>query len=177
MASWARDLCKATALSTLAALAPGWTPNGDAHAQTVEETLQTEEEVAPDSVETITVTGSFIRRRSQPDFAVPLTTVGQPELDAIGANRIADLFQTLTINTGAENFSDAFNGQQSLGTENINLRGLGVQSTLVLLNNTRQVVTATTTADGISFVDTASLVPTIAIDRVEIITDGACPRE
>ncbi len=144
-----------------------------AFAQEPTRTPAAEEAVGEKTLDQVVVTGSFIRRQSQSASPSPLTTVGQEEFDAVGANRIADLTQTLTINTGAENFSDALNGQQTLGTENINLRGLGVQSTLVLLNGKRQVLTATTTADGISFVDTASLVPAIAIERLEIVTDGA----
>jgi iron complex outermembrane receptor protein len=121
----------------------------------------------------IVVTGSFIRKKSQADLPSPLTTLDATQIDATGAVNIADLTQTLTINTGAQNNPDAFTQNATTGTSNINLRGLGVGSTLVLLNGRRQVLTASTTNDGVSFVDTASLVPMIAIDRVEILKDGA----
>ncbi len=121
----------------------------------------------------IVVTGSFIRKKSQADLPSPLQTVDAGQIDATGALNIADLTQTLTINTGAQNNPDAFTQNQTTGTSNINLRGLGVGSTLVLLNGRRQVLTASTTNDGVSFVDTSSLVPLIAIDRVEILKDGA----
>lgn len=126
-----------------------------------------------DTVDEVVVTGTFIRRDSQADLPSPLESIGADQIKAIGAVNIADITQTLTINTGAQNNPDAFTQNQTTGTSNINLRGLGVGSTLVLLNGRRQVLTAVTTNDGVSFVDTASLVPLIAIDRVEILKDGA----
>ncbi|MCI5045795.1 MAG: TonB-dependent receptor [Aquisalinus sp.] len=121
----------------------------------------------------IIVTGSFIKRQSQADLPSPIQTVGSEQIDAVGAKNIADITQTLTINTGAQNSPDAFTQNSTTGTSSINLRGLGLSSTLVLLNGKRQVLTATTTNDGLQFVDTSSLVPLIAVDRLEILKDGA----
>jgi len=121
----------------------------------------------------IIVTGSRIKRQSQIDLPSPLQTVGSEDIAAIGARDISDVTQTLTINTGAQNRPDAFTQNATVGTSNINLRGLGVSSTLVLLNGTRQVSTSTATNDGLQFVDTSSLVPLIAVERVEILKDGA----
>lgn len=126
-----------------------------------------------DSADEIVVTGSFIKRKSQADLPSPLDTVGAGDIEGIGAQNIADITQTLTINTGAQNSPDAFTQNATTGTSSINLRGLGLGSTLVILNGKRQVTTATATNDGIQFVDTSSLVPLIAIDRVEILKDGA----
>lgn len=125
------------------------------------------------SLEEIVVTGSYIRRKSQFDSPSPIQVVGSETLDQLGVSTIAELTQTLTINNGAQNNADAFTQNQTAGTENINLRGLGVQSTLVLLNGRRQVGSASPTDGGLNFVDTASLVPLIAVDRVEILKDGA----
>ena len=124
-------------------------------------------------VELILVTGSFVRRSESFESPSPLAVVDSVEIGAIGAKNIADITQTLTINTGAENNPDAFTQNATAGTSNINLRGLGVASTLVLLNNKRQVVTAQPTNEGLNFVDTSSLVPMIAIDRMEVVKDGA----
>ena len=121
----------------------------------------------------IIVTGSFIKKKNQADLPSPLSTVGSSDIENIGAQNIGDITQTLTINTGAQNNPDAFTQNATTGTSNINLRGLGVGSTLVLLNGKRQVLSGSPTNDGINFVDTSSLVPLIAIDRVEILKDGA----
>lgn len=132
---------------------------------------QTDEETK--TLNTVVVTGSFIRRQSQADLASPIDSVSSVDLQNIGAQNIADLTQTLTINTGAQNNPDAFTQGGTTGTSNINLRGLGVASTLVLLNGKRQTLSAAPTNDGINFVDTSSLVPLIAVERVEILKDGA----
>ncbi|MEW9796619.1 TonB-dependent receptor plug domain-containing protein [Alteromonas sp. CYL-A6] len=134
---------------------------------------QEEETAEKKEVELILVTGSFVRRSDNFDSPSPLAVVDSVAIDAIGAKNIADITQTLTINTGAENNPDAFTQNATAGTSNINLRGLGVASTLVLLNNRRQVVTAQQTNEGLNFVDTSSLVPMIAIDRMEVVKDGA----
>ncbi|MEX2499389.1 MAG: TonB-dependent receptor [Wenzhouxiangellaceae bacterium] len=134
---------------------------------------QDEQDDQDDSGEVIVVTGSFIKKKNQVDLPSPLQTVGAADIDAIGAQNIADITQTLTINTGAQNNPDAFTQNATTGTSNINLRGLGVSSTLVLLNGKRQVLSGSPTDDGINFIDTSSLVPLIAVDRVEILKDGA----
>ena len=126
-----------------------------------------------EAIEEVVVTGSYIRRTSQFDSPSPIDSVDAAQLEAIGATSIANVVQTLTINTGSQNNPDAFTQNSTVGTSNFNLRGLGVASTLVLLNGKRQVLTGLPTNDGLNFVDTSSLVPMIAIDNVEILKDGA----
>jgi outer membrane receptor protein involved in Fe transport len=125
------------------------------------------------SMELIMVTGSFVRRSENFSSPSPLAVVDSVAIDAIGAKSIGDITQTLTINTGAENTPDAFTQNATAGTSNMNLRGLGVASTLILLNNKRQVVTAQPNNNGVNFVDTSSLIPMIALNRMEIVKDGA----
>ena len=138
-----------------------------------QETVSTTNQEDERTLNRVVVTGSFIRRPDQSSLASPITTVGAPEISAIGAQSIADITQTLTINTGSQNNPDAFTQGGTTGTANINLRGLGLQSTLVLTNGKRNVLNASQTNDGISFVDTNSLVPLIAVERLEILKDGA----
>ena len=95
------------------------------------------EEDQSKNVEKILVTGSFVRRSENFESPSPLAVLDSAEIDAIGAKSIADITQTLTINTGAENTPDAFTQNATAGTSNINLRGLGVSSTLILLNSKR----------------------------------------
>lgn len=124
-------------------------------------------------VEEITVTGSYIKRKHQKELASPTIGIDQSAFADIGAKDVRDVIQTLTINTGAQNNADVFTQNITAGTSNINLRGLGLASTLVLMNGRRQVQTGVQAIDGVSFVDTNSLVPTIAIERLEILKDGA----
>lgn len=124
-------------------------------------------------IEEVIVTGTYIRRQSQFDSPAPLVTVTREDLTALGVNEISDMIENLTINTGSQNNPDAFTQNFSTGTSNVNLRGLGVNSTLVLLNGRRQTQSAVATDRGENFVDTSSLPPMIAFDRVEILKDGA----
>jgi len=121
----------------------------------------------------VIATGTLIRRQTQADRASPVVSLGEAAITSTGAKNIADLTQTLTINTGSENNPDAFTQNATTGTSNINLRGLGVQSTLVLLDGRRQVLSGAVNNGGFNFVDTASLVPLIAVENLEILKDGA----
>lgn len=131
------------------------------------------QDASENEMEEVLVVGSFIRRPSQTNSPSPIDVIGSERLDEIGAIGLSDLTQTLTINTGSQNNPDAFTQNATTGTGNYNLRGLGVSSTLVLLNKRRQVTTGVTTNDGVSFVDINSLVPQIAIERIDILKDGA----
>ena len=124
-------------------------------------------------LEEVVVTGTYIRRQSQFDSPAPLVTIGREDLAAFGVNEIGDVVEDLTINTGSQNNPDAFTQNFSTGTSNVNLRGLGVSSTLVLLNGRRQTQSAVATDRGENFVDTSSLPPMIAFDRIEVLKDGA----
>jgi len=121
----------------------------------------------------VIVTGSYIKRKRQKDLASPTLDVGQDTFDNSGAKDIRDVVDNLTINTGSQNNADVFTQGNTAGTSNINLRGLGVASTLVLLNGRRQVASSVQAVDGVSFVDTNALVPSIAIERLEVLKDGA----
>ena len=128
----------------------------------------------PGIVEEIVViarTGSRIAR--QADHPSPIAEYDAETLRDLAARDLRDLVGTLTTSNGAENNSDNLTQNFTVGTANVNLRGLGVASTLVLLNGKRQVTSAVQTDDGASFVDLAALVPVAAIDRVEVLRDGA----
>jgi iron complex outermembrane receptor protein len=118
-------------------------------------------------LEEVVVTGSYIKRSTE-SSASPLSIVDQAQIDDTGIATIEEIVQNLTFNTGSTSRPNAF-ADGSNGGGNINIRGLGLGSTLVLMNGKRQ-----STVGGVDpFVNTATLVPRIAISRVEIIKDGA----
>ena len=128
-------------------------------------------EGAIEEVVVVARTGSRIKR--QLDSPSPLAEYDADDLRCQAAKDLRDLVGILPINNGAENNSDNLTQNFTAGTANINLRGLGIASTLVLLNGKRQVQSAVQTDDGASFVDLAALVPQLAIERVEMLKDGA----
>ena len=125
-----------------------------------------------EEIEEIVVTGSFIKR-STADSSTPLSVVTRADIEDIGAVTISDVINTLTFNSGSSNVTNAFNGgDSSTGNTNINLRNLGPGSTLVLVDGKR-VVAADTDAVGNAFVNTSVILPTVALERVEVVKDGA----
>ena len=122
-------------------------------------------------IEEIVVTGSFIKTASKSDTS-PVDIILRDEIDGMGAFLASDITRNLSINSGSENNTDAFTSGSTQGTSNINLRGLGLSSTLVLVDGRRQTVTGATANDGSVFVNT-SIIPLIAVERVEILKEGA----
>ena len=131
-----------------------------------------QEEQEKREIEEIIVTGSFIKQTQQEDIASPIKIVEREDISAAAVFNIAELALNLSANNGAQNQSDGFNQSFSIGTTNINLRGLGVSSSLTLLNGRRQTMGAATTLNGDQFVDLNALIPTIAIERIEVLQDG-----
>ncbi len=123
-------------------------------------------------IEEIITTGTLIRGSSTTG-ALPITVVNRNDLEALGAPTTTDIVNDLVINTGSENRSNALGGQnRNTGTANINLRGLGLDKTLVLFNGKRQVIHSTSAGSGASFVD-INMIPGIALERLEVLKDGA----
>lgn len=119
-------------------------------------------------LEEITVTGSLIRRSAY-DERTPIQTVDRAKLEDIGASQPQDILKTLTVNTGSELYGETTN---RAGVSQFNLRGLGVSSTLTLVNGRRAGVAPVGEPTGSDFVDINQF-PAIMIERVEVLTDGA----
>jgi outer membrane receptor protein involved in Fe transport len=123
-------------------------------------------------IEEIITTGTLIRGSSTTG-ALPIAVVDRGDLEALGAPTTTDIVNELVINAGSENRSNALGGQnRNTGTANVNLRGLGLDKTLVLFNGKRQVIHSTSAGSGASFVD-INMIPGIALDRIEVLKDGA----
>ena len=126
----------------------------------------------PSVQETVVVTGSFLRRDAS-DSASPLSIVGRESLEDQGVANPIDFVKFLTINNGSDFNADLFAAGGQAGTAQYNLRGLGLASTLVLLNGRRTTLSGADGNENLSFVDVNTLLPNIMIERVEILKDGA----
>lgn len=113
----------------------------------------------------ITVTGYHLKRLDA-EGPSPVVTYSKEELEKQGVLSIEDFVRTLNFNIGYQDSTQGSNGPAS-GAVGLNLRGIGLDSTLVLINGSR-------VADykGLSFVD-VSTIPWAAIERIEIVKDGA----
>ena len=130
---------------------------------------QTEPEAM--AIEEVQVLGSYISS-SNTAAANPVSVLTADEMQYTGASDVTDMLNVLSVNSGAENRPDTFTSFYSQGTSNVNLRGLGLSSTLVLINGSRQTISGAKAQDGSTFVDTASI-PAIAIQRLEVLKEGA----
>ena len=131
---------------------------------------------APDTTdagsgEPIIITGSNIKRS---DYEGPqaVAVYDSQRISELGVRSLTDLLQKLP--QSASSLTEATNTGLSFspGAAGISLRGLGVSSTLVLLNG-RRVAPFPLAANGTeAFVDLNSI-PLSAIERVEILKEGA----
>lgn len=153
----------------LCATAVGLVPVGSVFAQV--SSNATAAPAGESSLEEIVVTGTFVR--SQIENASPISVATADDLAKQGAFTLGAIIDNLPINSGAQNNANGPGQPYTAGTSNVNLRGLGVSSTLVLLDGQRQVASAGANLEGDQFVDLSSLIPSIAINRVEILKDGA----
>jgi iron complex outermembrane receptor protein len=119
----------------------------------------------------VEITGSSIKRIDG-ESVLPVETIRREDIDKSGVTTAAELLQKLTSNVGGltdgASISDVSGNQR--GFNGANLRGLGVSSTLVLLNG-RRLANFASPGDNAG-VDLNNI-PAGAIQRVEVLKDGA----
>ena len=156
---------------------------GTALAQTAPQSVPIQ--TAPDEdpiteVEEIVVVGSQIRGAST-TAALPVVSIDQDQIDAIGASSGDDLLRSIP-QMGDVLFEAANNPQTSNSArgdvKSVNLRSLGVGNTLVLLNGRR--VVQHPTSQGTSDTGTvpvlsynSNAIPVSGLERLEVLLDGA----
>jgi len=112
-----------------------------------------------DSLEEVVITGSRIRR---PDLesASPVTVIDRSVIIDAGLTDVGNLVQRMPSMSGSPIGTTTNNGGN--GAVQIDLRGLGVDRTLTLVNGQR-------TVDGGDY----QTIPAVMIERVEVLKDGA----
>lgn len=124
---------------------------------------------AADDAESIIVTGSRIRQPNL-ESANPISVVTGDELFETGSVSVGDLLNDLPQLRST--FSQA-NSTRFLGTRGLNLldlRGLGSQRTLVLVNGRRHVA-ADVLNNAVS--TDVNTIPTDLVERIDVVTGGA----
>ncbi len=130
---------------------------------------------ADGEIEEVVVVGSRRRDRSASDSPVPVDVIGGDEFAAQGGSNMDDLIASLvpSYNVSQEPISDA-----ATFIRPATLRGLAPDATLVLVNGKRRhraAVIALLGAgiSGGSQGPDVSVIPAIALDRLEVLRDGA----
>ena len=120
--------------------------------------------------EEVTVTGSRIRGIAPVGSAV--VSVGRDDIESSGAVSTTQVLQQIpqVFNLGVSESSRGQSGGAGNITygSSVNLRGIGPFATLPLLNGHRTVGQGT----GAAVMD-PSVIPTLALERIEIVADGA----
>ncbi|NMH59569.1 TonB-dependent receptor [Alteromonas ponticola] len=125
---------------------------------------ETEEQEAT-TVEKIQVTGSRIRRADL-EGSVPVTVIDRAQLEFSGQTSVADLLRSTNFNS-AGSFRPQ-SGSSAQGVSQINLRGLGADRTLILIDGRRLPKSPSTGSS-----QDLNSIPSAIIERIEILTDGA----
>lgn len=118
----------------------------------------------------ITVTGSRIPR-AQTEGPSPVTVITGDEMNARGYRNVYDALATQTQNTGMSQGEDYGNTWQPAANA-LNLRGLGPNHTLVLVNGRRIADYPNAYNGNVGFTNIANI-PSAIIDRIEILSSGA----
>ena len=123
--------------------------------------------LAQDKIERVEITGSAIKRSINDESALPVTVIDAKQLRDSGITSVEEAMQTLSSNQTSRSTSQVI-GSGTGGKSEANLRGLGSNKTLVLLNGRRLA----SFAFDAGSVDLNSI-PLAAVDRIEILRDGA----
>ncbi|MFO1339515.1 MAG: TonB-dependent receptor [Burkholderiaceae bacterium] len=115
--------------------------------------------------ERIEVTGSRIKR-AEAEGALPVTVITREQLDASGAVTVAEFIRNSTFASAGQFRPQSGSSAQSFA--GVNLRGLGSNRTLVLVDG-RRVAKAPNVGDSVDM----NSIPMAAVERIEILTDGA----
>ncbi|MBX5463341.1 MAG: TonB-dependent receptor [Steroidobacteraceae bacterium] len=117
--------------------------------------------------QTVVVTGTRIRRVDE-ETANPVFVMDQTQIASSGVSTAGELLMRIPSVSGAATNPQVNNGGGT-GESNVELRGLGSQRTLVLLNGRRINLLSNTTTSAVDI----NILPLNAIERVEVLKEGA----
>ena len=128
--------------------------------------IQAFAEEGVEEVERIAVTGSRINR-TDIESASPVTVISSDFITKSGFTSVQEILSMQPAAAGMSLGSTSNNG--SGGSATVNLRGMGVQRTLVLLNGRRMVASGTGADSSVDL----NTIPVSMIQTIEILKDGA----
>ena len=114
------------------------------------------------TLDRIEVTGSRIRQVDA-ETSQPILVLGREDIEQSGRTSVAELLQNIAVN-GAPINTQVNNGGD--GSSTVDLRGLGSNRTLVLVNGRRWVT-------GLGGSVDLNTIPSAMVERIEVLKDGA----
>ncbi|GAB3346865.1 TonB-dependent receptor [Lysobacter tyrosinilyticus] len=156
--------------AALAAAFPAAAQTAEVAAQATANSDKSDSKDKPTELERVEVTGSSIKRINA-ETASPLQIISKQEIENMGARTLLQVLDNLPAARPAQVDSKSlFTGSD--GASQANLRGLGAQGTLVLLNGRRLSYYGAPAGFQTQFVN-IDAIPAAAIERMEVLTDGA----
>ena len=119
---------------------------------------------AQQQLERVEITGSRIKRVDA-EGALPVTTISREEIEASGATTVAEFIRTIPF-AATGNFRPQ-SGSSAQSLAEVNLRGLGAERTLVLIDG-RRAAKGPMIGDRVDL----NIIPMAMIERVEVLTDS-----
>ena len=116
---------------------------------------------ADEVLEEIVTTGTRIKRADL-DSAAPVTVLDRQDIISQGITDVGSIIQRMPSMAGTPLGTTTNNGNNSTGLVQVDLRGMGTNRTVMLVNGQR-------TVDGGDY----TTIPSAMIERVEILKDGA----
>jgi iron complex outermembrane recepter protein len=123
-------------------------------------------------LERFEVTGSRIQRIDA-ETPQPVIAIRRADFEATGFSTVGDALRALPMVSGTSLNSIDAGTSFTPGTSSINLRGLGNNNTLVLINGRRAAPYGSPGFNGFQTVFDFNSIPTAAIESIEVLKDGA----
>ena len=121
-------------------------------------------------LQTITVTGSALPRVDT-ETPSPVTVITAQQIARSGFTTVSDVVRSISADNSGS-IPNAFTNGFAAGSSGVALRGLTVNSTLVLIDGQRAASYALSDDGQRSFVD-LNTIPLAAVERIEVLKDGA----
>lgn len=134
-------------------------------------TEQADGQKDPITLEKYDVTGSRIRRLDA-ETVSPVLQMTAQEINVKGFTTLGDALRAMPYNSGQALTPTDSGTSFTPGISTINLRGLGNNSTLVLVNGRRGVPYAAPGFNGFQTMFDLNSIPAAAIESIEILKDG-----
>ncbi len=125
-----------------------------------------------EELEAYTITGSRIPRLAL-EGPSPVLQLSRDSLDASGYSNVGDALRSLPFNTG-QSLTPIDSGTSfTPGVSTLNLRGMGNNNVLVLVNGRRAAPFGASGFNGFQTLFDFNSIPAAAIESVEVLKDGA----
>jgi iron complex outermembrane receptor protein len=122
------------------------------------------------ALEEVVVTGTRVRR-TDAETPSPVQVISRDEIEKSGLQNIADVIRSVSADNQGS-LPTAFSAGFASGASGVSLRGLGLNSTLVLVNGRRMAPYGLADDGARTFVD-LNTIPFEAVDHVDVVKDGA----